>query len=330
MRRLEAHRRAGAALGPRAAAERRAGARRAGALAVVRARQLQPLRAGERAFAAAAAPALLRLPRAERAAAGAPDRLHPRAHASTTATRPGSPSSTASRTASRCYFYRAWAQSQPAVGLDRPQRRRLPAPGRRAGRHRHRGAAGTRRDPRRRAAALRRAPRAPGAQRRGRRGGAASYFGVPVRLEPWVGHWMTLPPEELTRLGRGEASRTLGGGAMLGQRAWDRQHRVRLHLGPLDLERYRMFLPTGTARPALQRWMQQLLGDELVLGRAADPGEARGAAHAARARARQRAAAGLGHLARPAPIAHAMRADVRIDASRRSRRVRRRRQSMND
>ncbi|RZL65906.1 MAG: type VI secretion system baseplate subunit TssG [Variovorax sp.] len=90
-----------------------------------------------------------------------------------------------------------------------------------------------------------------------------SYFGVPVRLERWVGHWMALPTAELTRLGRGDVSRSMGLGAMLGQRAWDRQHRVRLHLGPLSLDQYKVFLPTGTARPVLQRWMQQLLGDEL-------------------------------------------------------------------
>lgn len=90
-----------------------------------------------------------------------------------------------------------------------------------------------------------------------------SYFGVPVRLEPWVGHWMQVPAGELSRLGRGTHSRSLGMGAMLGRQVWDRQHRVRLHIGPLSLERYRMFLPIGTARPVLQRWMQQLLGDEL-------------------------------------------------------------------
>jgi len=55
----------------------------------------------------------------------------------------------------------------------------------------------------------------------------------------------------------------MGMGAMLGTRAWDRQHRVRLHLGPLTLEQYRMFLPTGDARAVLQRWMLQLLGGEL-------------------------------------------------------------------
>jgi type VI secretion system protein ImpH len=161
------------------------------------------------------------------------------------------------------YLYRAWAQSKPAVGLDRPQE---------DGFRRQVGAlvgigtaARQERDEIHDDARLHFAGRLMRQVHNAESVEAVlqSYFQVPVRLEPWVGHWMTLPPEEFTRLGRGEASRTLGGGAMLGKRAWDRQHRVRLHLGPLDFERYRMFLPTGTARPALQRWMQQLLGDEL-------------------------------------------------------------------
>lgn len=94
------------------------------------------------------------------------------------------------------------------------------------------------------------------------------YFGVPVRLELWVGHWMNIEPAEQTRLGRPRraaqaASRTLGAGAVMGTRVWDRQHRVRIHLGPLSLTQYLSFLPTGDARAALQRWMRQLLGDEL-------------------------------------------------------------------
>ena len=160
-------------------------------------------------------------------------------------------------------FYRAWTQARPAVGLDRPQddgfRRRVGAlvgigtPARQQRDEIHDDArlhfSGR---------LLRQAHNAEGVE-----AVLASYFGVPVRLEPWVGHWMPLPQEEFTRLGRGEASRSLGMGAMLGRRAWDRQHCVRLHLGPLDLQQYRMFLPTGDGRPALRRWMQQLLGDEL-------------------------------------------------------------------
>ena len=94
------------------------------------------------------------------------------------------------------------------------------------------------------------------------------YFGVPVRVERWVGHWMRIDAGEQARLGRPQrvsqsASRTLGGGALLGTQVWDRQHRIRIHLGPLNLVQYQRMLPVGDARPALQRWLQQLLGDEL-------------------------------------------------------------------
>jgi len=161
------------------------------------------------------------------------------------------------------HFYRAWAQSRPAVALDRPGEDRfrlqigalvgIGAPGR------------VERDEIHDDARLhfsgwlaRRVHNVESVE-----SVLCCYFGVPVKLERWVGHWMSLPAGELTRLGQGESSRSMGMGAMLGTRAWDRQHRVRLHLGPLTLEQYRMFLPIGDARPVLQRWMQQLLGDEL-------------------------------------------------------------------
>lgn len=94
------------------------------------------------------------------------------------------------------------------------------------------------------------------------------YFGVPVRVERWVGHWMRIDAREQTRLGRPRrpsqtAARTLGGGALLGTQVWDRQHRIRIHLGPLSLAQYRRMLPVGDAWPVLQRWLRQLLGDEL-------------------------------------------------------------------
>jgi type VI secretion system protein ImpH len=161
------------------------------------------------------------------------------------------------------YFYRAWAESRPAVGLDR------------AGDDRFRSrigalvgigtAARQQRDEINDDARLhfsgwltRNVHCAEGVD-----SVLCGYFGVPIRLEPWVGHWMALPAGELSRLGRGIVSRSVGMGAMLGQRTWDRQHRVRLHVGPLSLVRYQGFLPTGTARSELQRWMQQLLGGEL-------------------------------------------------------------------
>ena len=161
------------------------------------------------------------------------------------------------------HFYRAWSQARPAVSLDRPNEDRfrlqvgaLAGLGTAARQHRDE----IQDDARLHFSGwlARRVHSAEGVEAVLR-----SYFDVPVTLERWVGHWMALPPGELTRLGRGESSRTMGLGAMLGTRAWDRQHRVRLHLGPLTLAQYLLFLPIGSARPVLQRWMLQLLGNEL-------------------------------------------------------------------
>ncbi|MDM0117237.1 type VI secretion system baseplate subunit TssG [Variovorax sp. J22R133] len=161
------------------------------------------------------------------------------------------------------HFYRAWAQSRPAVGLDRPEedafRRRVGALV---------GIGTATRQQRDEIPDDARLHFSGWLTRRVHNAESVEavlcqYFGVPFRLEPWVGHWMRLPTEELTRLGRRDASCAMGMGAMLGRRTWDRQHRVRLHVGPLTLQRYKSFLPIGNARVELQRWMQQLLGDEL-------------------------------------------------------------------
>jgi type VI secretion system protein ImpH len=160
------------------------------------------------------------------------------------------------------HFYRAWAQVRPTVALDRPSEdsfRRyagalvgIGTPGRQN------------RDPINDDARLHfsgwlaRQVRSAGSVQ----AVLGGYFGVPVKLEQWVGHWIQIAAGDVTRMGQGMASRALGRGAVMGTRVWDRQHRVRVHLGPLTLAQYRLFLPGGSARPALQRWMQQLLGHE--------------------------------------------------------------------
>lgn len=166
------------------------------------------------------------------------------------------------------HFYRAWLQSRPAVTLDRPGDdlyRRWTGSLIGIGSTTRQGRDEIFDDARLHFAGwlARRVHNAEGVEAVLQR-----YFGVPVRLERWVGHWMRIEQSEQTRLGpprraSQSAARTLGGGAVLGTRVWDRQHRIRIHLGPLSLSQYRAFLPTGDARAVLQRWMQQLLGDEL-------------------------------------------------------------------
>jgi type VI secretion system protein ImpH len=75
------------------------------------------------------------------------------------------------------------------------------------------------------------------------------YFGVPVRLEEFVGAWDPIPAKIRSTLG--VTHPTLGFGAALGARAWRSDLRVRLHIGPLDEEQAQAFLPHGRSHAAL-------------------------------------------------------------------------------
>lgn len=144
------------------------------------------------------------------------------------------------------FFYRAWAQAQPTVGLDRPgddrfgqhvasligygapslqarqsvpDRLRLHFAGLYAARTRN--ADGL-------CAIL------------------AGYIRETVFVQPFVGHWLELPVSERTQLSHIPApGQQLGVGVVLGSRVWDRQHRFRIRIGPVGLEPYEALLPGG-------------------------------------------------------------------------------------
>jgi type VI secretion system protein ImpH len=165
-------------------------------------------------------------------------------------------------------FYRAWAQAQPTVHLDRPDddrylswlgavaglppaRHSLPAhalafhAGQLASRSRH---------PEALCKVLR------------------DYFDVPVAIEQHVGQWLRIERSDRSRIGyagnraerSGAAAAQLGRNANAGSRAWDRQYRFRLHLGPLTRAQYHAFLPGGSAWRPLADWVRLLAGPDLV------------------------------------------------------------------
>lgn len=163
-------------------------------------------------------------------------------------------------------FYRAWAQAQPAVQADRPGDDQYAkwvgalfgqAP------EAMRGADAVPDGAKRYAAGhLSRATRNPESIAKVLR----QYFGVPVRVEPWVGHWLALRPTDRTRLGApgDRHGAALGASAVAGSKVWDRQYKLRLHIGPLTLAQYRSFLPGQPSLLALRDWMRQLLGFEML------------------------------------------------------------------
>lgn len=81
----------------------------------------------------------------------------------------------------------------------------------------------------------------------------ADYFGLPFRLEAFVGGWETLPPEERTRLGVHHCQ--LGINTMLGARYWRRELRVRLWIGPLARADFARFLAAGSGGRALKKML---------------------------------------------------------------------------
>lgn len=87
-------------------------------------------------------------------------------------------------------------------------------------------------------------------------------LGVPARLEQFVGEWIAVEIEQQARLGSAPA--TLKGNACLGSRAWERQMKVRIVLGPLDREAYRQHLPGSQGHAMLQAVMRFCCGDELA------------------------------------------------------------------
>jgi type VI secretion system protein ImpH len=168
-------------------------------------------------------------------------------------------------------FYRAWAQSQPTAQHDRPHDDRFAA---------WLGATFGLGDAVRTQGELPETARLFQAGLLGSRSRhpegltkvLSQFFRVPVRVEPYVAHWMAIDSEDRTRLGyarnRGERSRwppaALGTAVTAGHKLRDRQYKFRIALGPLTFAQYRGFLPGGRAWLQLRDWVRQYVGLDLL------------------------------------------------------------------
>ena len=139
-------------------------------------------------------------------------------------------------------FYRAWANSDPACSLDRPETDRfrnylgaLIGMGAESAWNRDSvddyarfsrvGALG----PHARSAA-------------GLEAMLASYFGDRVSVRQFVGAWLDIPVEGYCRLGNASTA-SLGVNASLGAFSWQCQHRFEIIIGPIDAAEFEQFLP---------------------------------------------------------------------------------------
>jgi type VI secretion system protein ImpH len=89
------------------------------------------------------------------------------------------------------------------------------------------------------------------------------YFEVPAFLKEFIGHWLKIPQRDHLELGR-EGVGALGMDTVLGERAWQRQDKFRIVLGPLSLDQYTAFLPSGKSFKALVAAVRDYVGMEML------------------------------------------------------------------
>jgi type VI secretion system protein ImpH len=90
------------------------------------------------------------------------------------------------------------------------------------------------------------------------------YFEVPAAVEQFAGTWYRLDKSSQTSLKEASTPyERLGFGTVVGDEVWDQQSLVRIRLGPLCLERYLDFLPTGSAYKPLRSLVRFYSGDQL-------------------------------------------------------------------
>lgn len=158
-------------------------------------------------------------------------------------------------------FYRAWAQAQPVLSLDRPgdlglQQRLGALFGRGEGSLLSRDAAGD-------DAAMHFAGRLSRQVRDadGLQAWCRAQLNLPIRIAQWSGHWMSLDRAERTRLSR-RLGHPLGGGAVLGGQTWDVQHKFRIVVGPLRFDQFQALLPDSPGLARLRSLVRQWVGLE--------------------------------------------------------------------
>jgi type VI secretion system protein ImpH len=86
----------------------------------------------------------------------------------------------------------------------------------------------------------------------------SDYFGQPLRAEQFIGSWYEVPAEQQSMLGGEHA--VLGASALVGERVWQRDLRLRFVVGPLDAAGFDAFLPQGRAARALENLVALFTG----------------------------------------------------------------------
>ncbi len=160
-------------------------------------------------------------------------------------------------------FYRAWANAQPTVSMDRPKDDRFTTY---VGALLGLGSSALQRrddfpDHAKRYFSGRLSAQTRNAE--GLRAMVADYLKLPTELEEFVGEWTPLLDKERWRISRGPFAGALGVSTILGARAWQRQTKFRLVFGPLKQEQFQSMLPGSPHLRRLIALVRNYVGDAL-------------------------------------------------------------------
>jgi type VI secretion system protein ImpH len=166
-------------------------------------------------------------------------------------------------------FYRAWAESQPTTHLDRPNDDRFATYlgslcGLGLSSHRNRDAIS---DNAKQYFSGHFSCQTRHAE--GLRAVISTYFQMPAEIEQWIGQWVKIPEKYYWLLGKSQVVTSskigiLGSTAVAGRRVWERQHKFRIVLGPLDREQFDRMLPRGESLKRLIVLVRNYIGDQLT------------------------------------------------------------------
>jgi type VI secretion system protein ImpH len=91
-----------------------------------------------------------------------------------------------------------------------------------------------------------------------------AYLEVPVEVDEFVGEWQALPRDACRGLGSVTAGARLGIDSCIGERVWLCQGRIRVRCGPLSFARFETLLPEGPSLPGLACLLRSFVGLETL------------------------------------------------------------------
>jgi type VI secretion system protein ImpH len=90
------------------------------------------------------------------------------------------------------------------------------------------------------------------------------FFGIQTEVQTFVGRWLNLPANSVCKLGDSPATGRLGSTVIVGSRIWNCQMHFRLRMGPMKLADLERLLPTGSSFSRLRDWIRLYTSEEFT------------------------------------------------------------------